>query len=148
MSFGIQTFTVVPFLRLFIKIIFFDVRIYLAPSTEAVSFAAPPPPQLPLPATPEAPDEDKDVAEPLAELCTGPMADLGLLSPPDMVVIQTSEDGVWRSLNLLSKFRRVRASSYFFLQYNISFLLCCFGMYEIGELVVIGCLSDVSMCKS
>ena len=73
------------------------IHIYLAPSTEAVSFAAPPP-QLPepVPATPEAPDEDRDVAEPLAELCTGPMEDLGLLSPD---VTQTSEEGVCPSLN-------------------------------------------------
>jgi hypothetical protein len=59
---------------------------YLAPSTEALSFEGPP-------ATPEAPDEDSEVAEPLAEHCRGPTEDLGRWSPANDVTAP-SEEGV------------------------------------------------------
>ena len=66
---------------------------YLAPSTEAVSLQPCPP------ATPEAPEEDKEVAEPLADNWIGPTDDFGRASTPVMDVTPPSEEGVCPSLH-------------------------------------------------
>ena len=61
---------------------------------EVVSLVAPP-------ATPEAPEEDNEVADPLADNCTGPTDDLGRQSPEiDVTQTPPSEEGVWPSLNI------------------------------------------------